>query len=103
MCLATLPELDKRRRARDVAYRHPCDIPTTALCALLTTLGEADQFSNLSGDRHRHRPQRAQYYSFRAPRPNALWVADLTYVATWAGFVYIAFLIDAYGRRKDRP
>ena len=39
---------------------------------------------------------------FRAPRPNALWVADLTYVATWAGFVYVAFVIDAYGRRKDR-
>ena len=40
---------------------------------------------------------------FRATRPNALWVADLTYVATWAGFVYAAFVIDAYGRRKDRP
>ena len=36
---------------------------------------------------------------FRAPRPNALWVADLTYVATWAGFVYVAFVIDAYARR----
>ena len=30
-------------------------------------------------------------------------VADLTYVATWAGFVHVAFVIDAYGRRKDRP
>ena len=36
---------------------------------------------------------------FRAPRPNALWVADLTYVATWAGFVYVAFVIDVYARR----
>jgi putative transposase len=36
---------------------------------------------------------------FRAPRPNALWVADFTYVATWAGFVYTAFVIDAYARR----
>ena len=36
---------------------------------------------------------------FRAPRPNALWLADLTYVATWAGFVYVAFVIDAYARR----
>ena len=36
---------------------------------------------------------------FRAPRPNALWLADLTYVATWAGFVYGAFVIDAYARR----
>ena len=36
---------------------------------------------------------------FRAPRPNALWVSDFTYVATWAGFVYVAFVIDAYARR----
>ena len=35
----------------------------------------------------------------RAPRPNVLWVSDLTYVATWAGFVYVAFVIDAYARR----
>ena len=31
--------------------------------------------------------------------PNALWVSDFTYVATWAGFVYVAFVIDAYARR----
>ena len=36
---------------------------------------------------------------FKAPRPNALWVSDFTYVATWPGFVYVAFLIDAYARR----
>ena len=35
---------------------------------------------------------------FQAPRPNALWLADITYVATWAGFVYVAFVIDAYAR-----
>lgn len=35
---------------------------------------------------------------FKASRPNALWVADLTYVATWRGFVYFAFVIDAYAR-----
>jgi transposase InsO family protein len=35
---------------------------------------------------------------FKAPRPNALWVSDFTYVATWAGFVYVAFVIDAYAR-----
>jgi putative transposase len=36
---------------------------------------------------------------FRAPRPNALWVSDFTYVATWAGFVYVAFVIDVFARR----
>ena len=35
---------------------------------------------------------------FRAPRPNALWVSDFTYVTTWAGFVYVAFVIDAFAR-----
>jgi len=36
---------------------------------------------------------------FTAPRPNALWVSDFTYVATWSGFVYVAFVIDAFARR----
>ena len=36
---------------------------------------------------------------FKAPRPNALWVSDFTYVATWSGFAYVAFIIDAYARR----
>ena len=35
---------------------------------------------------------------FRASAPNQLWVADLTYVATWAGFVYVAFVIDVFSR-----
>ena len=32
-------------------------------------------------------------------QPNQLWVADFTYVATWAGFVYVAFVIDVFARR----
>ncbi len=36
--------------------------------------------------------------NFTAPAPNRLWVADLTYVATWAGFCYTALVIDAYSR-----
>jgi putative transposase len=36
---------------------------------------------------------------FAAKRPNELWVADFTYVATWAGFVYVAFIIDVFARR----
>jgi putative transposase len=36
---------------------------------------------------------------FQASRPNELWVADFTYVATWAGFVYVAFVIDVFSRR----
>jgi len=36
---------------------------------------------------------------FQASRPNQLWVADFTYVATWVGFVYVAFVIDVFSRR----
>ena len=36
---------------------------------------------------------------FRAERPNQLWVADFTYVSTWQGFVYVAFVIDVFARR----
>ena len=36
---------------------------------------------------------------FTATRPNQLWVADLTYIATWRGFVYVAFVIDVFSRR----
>ena len=36
---------------------------------------------------------------FQAVQPNALWVSDFTYVSTWTGFVYVAFVIDAFARR----
>ena len=35
---------------------------------------------------------------FRADRPNQLWVADFTYVSTWQGFVYVAFVVDVFAR-----
>jgi putative transposase len=36
---------------------------------------------------------------FAAPEPNRLWVADITYVATWSGFAYVAFVTDVFSRR----
>jgi len=36
---------------------------------------------------------------FEAERPNQLWLADLTYIRTWSGWVYVAFVLDAYSRR----
>ena len=36
---------------------------------------------------------------FKAPAPNMLWLSDFTYVSTWQGFVYVAFVIDAFARR----
>jgi putative transposase len=37
--------------------------------------------------------------NFTATRPNQLWLSDFTYVATWRGFVYVAFVIDVFARR----
>jgi transposase InsO family protein len=45
------------------------------------------------------RPQDLVRRQFTAARPNQLWVADFTYVATWRGFVYVAFVIDVFSRR----
>lgn len=45
------------------------------------------------------RPSDLVERDFTATQPNALWVADFTYVATWRGFVYVAFVIDAFARR----
>jgi putative transposase len=47
------------------------------------------------GDRPRDLVDR----NFKATRPNQLWVSDFTYVATWRGFVYVAFVIDVFARR----
>lgn len=44
-------------------------------------------------------PQDLVQRQFAAERPNQLWVADFTYVATWRGFVYVAFVIDVFARR----
>jgi transposase InsO family protein len=44
------------------------------------------------------RPADLVQRDFTATRPNQLWVADLTYVATWTGFVYVAFIIDVFSR-----
>jgi len=45
------------------------------------------------------RPQDLVQRQFTATRPNQLWVSDFTYVATWRGFVYVAFVIDVFARR----
>ena len=45
------------------------------------------------------RPRDLVARAVRAERPNQLWVADFTYVATWRGMVYVAFVIDVYSRR----
>ena len=50
-------------------------------------------------DRREARPSDLVERRFTATQPNQLWVADFTYVATWAGFVYVAFVVDVFARR----
>ena len=57
-----------------------------------TTTPEAPE---VAAERPRDLVQRA----FVATRPNQLWVADFTYVATWRGFIFVAFVIDVFSRR----
>lgn len=49
-------------------------------------------------DENAHRPADLVERKFVATQPNQLWVADFTYVATWRGFVYVAFVIDVFSR-----
>jgi putative transposase len=59
--------------------------------------GRAFKVTTHADDRQ-HRPADLVERRFRAPAPNRLWVADLTYVKTHTGWVYVAFIIDVYSR-----
>jgi putative transposase len=59
--------------------------------------GKAFTITTRSDDRQQ-RPSDLVARQFRAPAPNRLWVADLTYVKTHTGWVYVAFIIDVYSR-----
>jgi len=50
-------------------------------------------------DEDAQRPADLVKRNFTATRPNQLWIADITYVATWAGFVYVAFVTDVFSRK----
>ena len=55
------------------------------------------QITTVSDPKQNRAPDLVQRI-FKASRPNQLWVADFTYVATWSGFVYVAFVVDVYAR-----
>ena len=54
---------------------------------------------HVADDSHCALPGSGRPHVSTRPAPNRLWVADFTYVSTWMGFVYVAFVIDAYSRR----
>jgi putative transposase len=57
------------------------------------------RFRTTIADTAAQRPRDLVDRRFGVSAPNRLWVADLTYVRTWSGFVYVAFVTDAYSRR----
>ena len=80
-----------RRRALHRRTTHESHGPSRAVRGrAFTTTTVADEASA--------RPLDLVQREFQATRPNQLWVADITYVATWAGFVYVAFVIDVFSR-----
>ncbi len=80
-------------------------VPRCAVARRMKALGLAGA---VAGDHKRpittipgrdQRPEDALNRDFTAQRPNQRWVADITYVPTWIGFVYVAFVLDLYSRR----
>jgi putative transposase len=77
-----------------------------ARCTVARLMRELGLQGVVRGRRHRTtlpaetalRPADLVQRKFQALAPNRLWVADLTYVRTWSGFAYVAFIIDAYSR-----
>jgi putative transposase len=65
----------------------------------LQGIRRAKKWKTTTPDPAADRPADLVQRRFNPARPNALWVADFTYVATWVGVAYVAFVIDAYARR----
>lgn len=84
-----------KREKRDVAR---CTVERLMRKMGLQGVVRGRTFKTTIGDDTATRPADLVKRNFIATRPNQLWVADLTYVATWAGFVYVAFVIDVFSR-----
>jgi putative transposase len=80
---------------------------TVARCTVERLMRELGLVGARRGRRHRTiiadtaaaRPADLVGRDFNPPAPNSTWVADFTYVPTWSGMVYVAFVLDAYSRR----
>jgi transposase InsO family protein len=84
--------------------REGVDVARCTVCRLMTAMGLAGAVrgkpvKTTISNRAAPCPEDRVNRQFHAPKPNALWLSDFTYVATWAGFVYVAFVIDAFARR----
>jgi putative transposase len=112
--LALVPEIERIHKENFGVYgarkvwralgRDAITAPRCAVERLMRSLGlrgvvRGRKWRTTIPDEHLVRPLDRVNRRFLATRPNALWVADFTYVATWSGFVYVAFVIDVFARR----
>jgi putative transposase len=108
------PEIDRVRRENRRVYgapkvwkqlnRESIRVARCTVERLMRDLGlqgvvRGKKFRTTIPDEAAMRPPDLVERNFVATRPNELWVADLSYVATWSGFVYAAFVIDAFSRK----
>ena len=104
LATSTIQVYGARKVWRQTAARGPARWRAARCERLMRALGPARRRARPGvDDDHRRRsggaPADLVQRHFTATRPNQLWVADLTYVATWGGFVYVAFVIDVFARR----
>ncbi|MDV9195664.1 IS3 family transposase [Streptomyces sp. Wh19] len=93
-------------RSRRIHRRLRREGVTAARCTVERLMREDGLEGVIRGQRRRTtipepsapRPPDLVNRHFRAHRPNQLWVADLTYIRTWSGWVYVAFVLDVYSR-----
>ena len=84
--------------------REGCDIARCTVARLMRMMGlqgiiRGKPVKTTVSDKAAPCPLDRVNRQFYAPAPNMLWLSDFTYVATWQGFVYVAFVIDAFARR----
>ncbi len=84
-----------RREGHDVAR---CTVERLMRAVQLQGVIRGKRVRTTIGDKKAPCPLDHVRRQFRAPSPNRLWVSDFTHVATWAGFVYVAFVIDVFSR-----
>ena len=99
--------LNRQRQLDDTGRPGEC-YPPVARCTVARRMGALGLVGAVAGDHKKtrptipgidQRPEDALNRDFSAAAPNTRWVADITYVPTWVGFVYVAFVLDLFSRR----
>lgn len=92
------------RKMHALLHRHEWDVGRDQTARLMRLAGvrgvkRSKRVFTTKSDPRVPQPQDLVKRDFTAPAPRRLWVADITYVATWAGFAYVAFVIDVFSRK----